>query len=204
MEDYNDRRTRYYDRAAPEYDNAFLGIGPYADRERPAGLNEDLRTLAGTICQLPPGRILDVACGTGFLTRHLKGEVTGLDASEKMLDVARERVLEATFIRGDAFDLPFPDSSFDITFTSNFYGLLLPEERTRFLAETRRVARELVVVEMTGPLDGAKPEGWQERTLSDDSRFGIYRRYFTGQALAEELGNGRILFEGRLFVVVAA
>jgi ubiquinone/menaquinone biosynthesis C-methylase UbiE len=133
--DYNDRRVRYYDRAAPAYDNAFLGMGPYADRERSAGLAEDLRTLAGTISRLPPGRILDVACGTGFLTRHLKGEVTGLDASEKMLDVARKRVPEATFVRGGAFDLPFTDASFDLMFTSNFYGLFFPPERARFLAE---------------------------------------------------------------------
>ena len=57
---------------------------------------------------------------------------------------------------------------------------------------------------MTGPLDRAKPEDWQERTLSYDSRFRIYRRYFTGQALAEELGGGQILFESRLLVVVTA
>ena len=68
-----------------------------------------------------------MACGTGLLTRHLRGEVTGLDRSEEMLKIARKRVPEATFIRGDAFNLPFPNSSFDRVFTSNFYGLLLPE-----------------------------------------------------------------------------
>ena len=132
-----------------------------------------------------------MACGTGLLTRHLRGEVTGLDRSEEMLKIARKRVPEATFIRGDAFNLPFPNSSFDRVFTSNFYGLLLPEERIRFLAETRRVAPEVVLVEMTGPLDGTKPEGWQRRMLSDGSRHKIYRRYFTVRGLAEELGGGR-------------
>jgi ubiquinone/menaquinone biosynthesis C-methylase UbiE len=202
--DYNDRRARYYDRAAPEYDNAVLGIGSYADRERPTSLDEDLGTLGRTISRLPPGRILDVACGTGFLTRYLRGKVTGLDASEKMLKIAQERDPEATFIRGDAFNLPFADASFDRVFASNFYGLLLPEERTRFLAEARRVAPELVLVEMTGPLDGTKPEGWQQRMLSDGSRHRIYRRYFTAEDLAEELGGGGILFAGALFVMVAA
>jgi ubiquinone/menaquinone biosynthesis C-methylase UbiE len=203
VEDYIDRRARYYDQAAPDYDNAVLGIGPYADRVRPASLDEDLETLGGTISRLPPGRILDVACGTGLLTRHLRGEVIGLDRSEEMLKIARKRVPEATSIRGDAFNLPFPNSSFERVFTSNFYGLLLPEERTRFLGETRRVAPEVILVEMTGPLDGAKPEGWQRRMLSDGSRHKIYRRYFTATGLAEELGGGRVLFAGGLFVMVA-
>ena len=38
------------------------------------------------------GRTLDVACGTGFITQHLSGEVVGLDQSEAMLAIARERV----------------------------------------------------------------------------------------------------------------
>ena len=204
MQDYHVRRSNYYDRAAPDYDNAVMGIGSYADRVRPASLDENLGTLGRTISRLPPGRILDVGCGTGLLTRHLRGGVTGLDGSEEMLKIARKRVPEATFIRGDAFNLPFPDSSFDRVFTSNFYGLLLPEERTRFLAETRRVAPEVVFVEMTGPLDGTKPEGWQQRTLPDGSRHKIYRRYFTATGLAGELGGGQVLFAGELFVMVAA
>lgn len=52
MEDYKDRRARYYDQAAPDYDSAVLGIGSYADRVRPASLDEDLETLGGTISRL--------------------------------------------------------------------------------------------------------------------------------------------------------
>lgn len=37
--------------------------------------------LISTIQGLEPMRTLDVACGTGFLTRHLPGEVTGIDQS---------------------------------------------------------------------------------------------------------------------------
>ena len=74
----------YYDRRAPEYDDWWLGHGLYADRERP-GWDEDRRRLEEFVSRLPPLRTLDVACGTGFLTRHLLGEVVGLDASERML-----------------------------------------------------------------------------------------------------------------------
>jgi ubiquinone/menaquinone biosynthesis C-methylase UbiE len=202
VEDYNNQRSEYYDRRAPEYDDAYRGAGLWAELRR-SGSEEELRRLVRAISDLPLGRVLDVACGTGFLTRHLSGEVTGLDSSEEMLKIAQERVPEASFIRGDAFSLPFPDASFDRVFTSNFYGLLLPHERSAFLGEVRRVAPELVVAETT-PLVVVAPEGWQERILSDGSHHRIYRRYFSAEDLAEELGGGRILFAGALFVMVAA
>jgi ubiquinone/menaquinone biosynthesis C-methylase UbiE len=94
----------YYDRRAPEYDDWYLGTSLYADRERP-GWDEELHALERLISWLPPSRILDVACTTGFLTRHLKGEVVGLDQSESMLNIARNRVAEGSFVRGDAFSL---------------------------------------------------------------------------------------------------
>lgn len=191
----------YYDKRAPEYDDAYLGTGPYTDRKRP-GFDEELRALECMISGFPPCRVLDVACGTGFLTRHLKGEVVGLDQSEAMLKIARERVPDATFVRGDAFALPFADASFDKVFVANFYGLLLPHERTAFLSEVRRVAPELVVVETTPR--GWESEGWQERTLSDDSRHRIYRRYFTADSLTTEIGGKHILFDGKWLVAVAA
>lgn len=191
----------YYDKRAPEYDDAYLGIGLYTDHNR-LGFDEELRALERMISGFPPCRVLDVACGTGFLTRHLKGEVIGLDQSEAMLEIARERVPEATFVRGDAFALPFADTSFSKVFVANFYGLLLPHERTAFLSEVRRVAPKLVVVETTPR--GWEPEGWQERTLSDDSRHKIYRRYFTAESLTTEISGKRVLFDGRWYVAVAA
>ena len=63
-----------------------------------------------------------------------------------MLEVAAEQVPDATFVQGDALDLPFEDGAFDRVFTSYFYGHLEDADRERFLGEARRVARELVVV----------------------------------------------------------
>src|SRR5262245_35041085 len=128
----------YYDRRAQEYDDWWLGRGLYQDRVRP-GWEDELALLAGVIASLPPVRTLDVACGTGFLTRHLRGEVVGLDQSERMLRVAREQVPAASFVQGDAVALPFGDGEFDRVFTSYFYCHLEEDERTRFLTEARRV-----------------------------------------------------------------
>jgi hypothetical protein len=40
--------------------------------------------------------------------------------------------------------------------------------------------------------------------LNDGSSWEVYKRYFTGAGLAEELGGGEVLFEGEYFVVVRA
>ena len=192
----------YYDRRADEYDDWWLGHGLYADRDRP-GWDEEVAVLAELIAALPPKRTLDVACGTGFLTRHLRGEVVGLDQSERMLGVAREQVPAARFVEGDALALPFDDDEFERIFTSYFYCHLEDADRTRFLAEARRVAQELVVIASV-PGAGDPLERFEERVLKDGSRWTVYKRVFTGDQLAAELGGGVVLHEGRWFVVVRA
>jgi ubiquinone/menaquinone biosynthesis C-methylase UbiE len=191
----------YYDRRAPEYDDWWLGQGLHAGRERP-GWEEELRLLEGVVRDLPPMQTLDLACGTGFLTRHLRGDVLGLDASERMLEVARVQAPSAQFKQGDALSTPFEDGAFDRVFTSYFYCHLEEEERERFLAEARRVAPELVVVASIRG-GGDDSERWEERRLKDGSRWSVYKRVFEGPDLAAELG-GEILFKGSWFVVVRA
>ena len=118
-----------------------------------------------------------------------------------MLEVARGRVHWAEFVRGDAFRMPFADHSFDRVFASFFYGLLPLEDRGRFLEEARRVGEELILVEPTPEwVPSGRTEGWEERGLSDGSRYEIYRRYFTAETFAREL-DGRILFAGRWMVM---
>ena len=86
-------------------------------------------------------------------------------------------------------------------FTGHFYGHLVEEERVRFLAEARRVAAELVVVDTALQADH-EPEEWQERVLNDGSRHEVYKRFFSGEGLAEELGGGEVLHAGPWFVAV--
>jgi ubiquinone/menaquinone biosynthesis C-methylase UbiE len=199
--DYHERMKEYYEQRAAEYDDAYLGTGAYSGRNWPS-FEEELDEVRTILEGLSPAGVLDVGCGTGFMTQHLKGEVVGLDQSAAMLEIARGRVPQATFVRGDALNLPFPDGAFDRTFVGNLLGVLLPPERAALVEEARRVASELVVFETSAALV-EKAEHWQERTLSDGSRYEIYRRYFTAEDLAEEIGGGRILFDGDHFVMVA-
>lgn len=110
--------------------------------------------------------VLDVACGTGALTREFArrgpARVVGLDYTPEMLDVARERAEGAgsdgrratpiEYVQGDAMALPFGGRSFDVV--SIAFGIRNVEEPERALAEFRRVLRpggRLVVLEFDTP-----------------------------------------------------
>jgi demethylmenaquinone methyltransferase/2-methoxy-6-polyprenyl-1,4-benzoquinol methylase len=192
----------YYDARAREYDDWYLGTGLFADRDRP-GWHEELQQLQDTVGALPPTRTLDVACGTGFLTRHLRGDVVGLDQSPRMLEQAARQAPKATFLRGDALSLPVANHSFGRVFTGHFYGHLEEADRVRFLAELPRVAHELVVVDSSRAGTRLDDE-MSERVLNDGTRWEVYKRWFTGAGLAQELGGGEVLLDGRFFVVVRA
>ena len=192
----------YYDERAPEYDDVWLGRGRFAHRHGTDWFEEVTRLLGAT-ASLPAARTLDVACGTGFLTRHLHGDVVGLDQSASMLAEARRKAPDARFVQGDALDLPFEDGSFDRLFTSFFYGHLEAGDREQFLAESRRVARELVFVEASRERSEVDSEH-QQRLLNDGSSWSVYKRYFRPEALADELDGGEIVHAGRWFVMVRA
>lgn len=187
----------YYDLRAPYYDDWWVA----AARERP-GWETELEEALAAVRGLPPARTLDVACGTGFVTQHLPGEVVGLDQSAHMLAEARRRLPGATFVQGDALALPFADGAFGRIFTSYFYCHLVDAERVRFLAEARRVADELVV--LGSRHDGDEPaERWEQRPLKDGTTWPVFKRVFEPEALAAELG-GDVVHAGRWFVVVRA
>lgn len=191
----------YYDRRASEYDEWYTGEGLFERRERP-GWHDDVARIVELVRRLPPARTLDVACGTAFLTRHLQGDVVGTDQSPAMVAIARSRLRSGLVLVGDALQLAVGDHAVDRVFTGHFYGHLPPFERDAFLQEARRVAAELVVID-AARRPGIEPEQWQERVLNDGSRHRVYKRYFTAEQLADELG-GEVLFDGEWFVAASA
>ena len=97
------------------------------------------------LAQIKKGvRALDLCCGTGDIALALArsgAATTGLDFSEKMLEVAtgRNKTPNPAFIQGDALQIPFPDASFDIVTVG--YGLRNLASWERGLEEMNRVAR---------------------------------------------------------------
>jgi len=87
-------------------------------------------------------RVLDVACGTGnaaLVAVRAGALVTGLDASPRLLDVARERVQGAEFVYGDAARLPFDDGQFDAAVS--VFGMIFARPGEHAAAEIVRVVR---------------------------------------------------------------
>lgn len=62
MKDLNERRVRYYDRGAHEYEGGWRGSW-LPDESYRAEFEEELGVLGHMISSLPAGRVLDVACG---------------------------------------------------------------------------------------------------------------------------------------------
>jgi demethylmenaquinone methyltransferase/2-methoxy-6-polyprenyl-1,4-benzoquinol methylase len=140
-----------------------------------------------------------VACGTAFLTRHLRGFVVGLDQSPAMVAIAQSRLPDGLAVVGDALHLMVADHAFDRVMTGHFYGHLPPDERAAFLDEARRVADELIVID-SALRPGVETDQWQERVLNDGSRHQVYKRYLSGTELAGEI-QGEVLMDGTWFVV---
>ena len=121
------------------------------------------RRVAELAAVQPGGRALDLCCGTGdiaFALARRGAEVTGLDFSQKMLEVAESRRLKnpelktqkLIFIQGDAQQIPFSDAMFDIVTVG--YGLRNLMNWETGLAEMQRVARpgaRLVVLDFGKP-----------------------------------------------------
>lgn len=99
------------------------------------------------VATLRPGeRVLDVACGTGIVTRLAaervgpNGTVTGLDINPGMLAVAREAAPPGTSIawyEASAETIPLPDDEFDAVLCG--MGLQFFSDKQAALREVRRV-----------------------------------------------------------------
>jgi len=89
-------------------------------------------------------RVLDAGCGTGgasVLARGRGAVVSGCDASEGMLVIARRRLPESNFRLAELENLPFPDTAFDVVLAIN---------SLQFTGNPARSAEELVRVTARG------------------------------------------------------
>jgi SAM-dependent methyltransferase len=91
-------------------------------------------------------RVLGVACGSGnaaLAAARRCCRVVGVDDDPALLARARRRAeaegLEATFLEGDATDLPFPDGCFEVVLSADEAMVALDLERT--VGELLRVCR---------------------------------------------------------------
>lgn len=135
-----------------------------------AGLHDEWRVRAADVANVGPGaHVLDVATGTGDLAIELAkrvapgGSVTGVDFSEEMLVVARDKQLsalagvdaEVVFDQGNALDLKYDDDMFDAVTVG--FGVRNFSDLAAGLKEMARVVRpggKFVILEISQPQKG--------------------------------------------------
>lgn len=162
----------------------------------------------------PGNHVLDVACGTGTLVGLLAscagpdGRAVGLDFSEEMLEVARQKFIQmeqVEFVQGNAEEMPFEDASFDRVTASLAIHEMNRKGRENALAEIMRVLKPGGLVALA---DMRKPDTLKTKlgmrfvrlaetdTLTDMWSDGLYREM--GEAGFRELRrhiSGRGFFE---------
>lgn len=100
--------------------------------------------LAACAAALAPRDVLEVAAGTGIVTRELvralpDARVTATDLNPPMARWAQQQVASASWQVADAQDLPFPDGAFDLVVCQ--FGVMFFPDRPRAYCEMARVLR---------------------------------------------------------------
>ena len=135
--------------------------------------------------ELEPGeRLLEIGCGGGLLLRDAiaAGAVaTGIDHSEEMVDLARERAPGASVVLGKAESLPFADAAFDgVAMSIVFFFLDQPvgvlQECRRVLRPDGRVAVYTTAPELRGTPAAPEPLASRGHFYTDQELAGIARR----------------------------
>jgi ubiquinone/menaquinone biosynthesis C-methylase UbiE len=145
-----------------------------------------LRPKVVRICrELEVGDVLDIATATGAQCRALDRagtHVTGLDLSESMIAAAKRRGgKNADYVLGSAFELPFPDGSFDASLLLLALHEHTEAERSIMMSEAFRVIRPrgaLIVADFTRPERSRFHLPWQvirfiERTAGPEHNAGF-------------------------------
>jgi len=197
---YYDRRIAYREPGANNVLSYFLGLGASADLDE---IEDELDAVRRLLRGLPATMYIDIGCGpTGEFTSQLPGIGCATDQSAAALRQLGRRLPRLPLLRADALRLPIADNSIGRVFMSHLYGLLLPDESAELLAEVRRVAHEIVILDSGRP-PGTEREGWQTRSLPDGTSYPIFRRHLDVETLANEIG-GDPLFSGQYFVMASA
>jgi ubiquinone/menaquinone biosynthesis C-methylase UbiE len=174
------------------------------------------RDLVSLVAPIRGDRILDVACGTGAVTRLAaeavapSGRVVGLDVDAAMLAVGRTVVFRpnVVWLEAEALSLPFDRSVFDLVFCQQ--GLQFFSDRLQALREMRRVLRSggRLGVSCWRAAEDSPPYAAIQRAL--ERRLGPSRaslpRFALGdgvrlQALIEEAGFHEVRVHRRTMVV---
>ena len=141
----------------------------------------------------PGGRVLEVGCGNGKTAVALAKRgyrVTGMDFSQKAIDICRELILDADFVCASVLNIPFENGSFDGISAFHVLEHLTDEELDRASEELYRVMRNGGYLLVKSFAEGDMRAG--KGTASGDSVIrgnGILYHYFTEDEITSKLSQ---------------
>ena len=162
VDDLIAEQKTFYDLRAPDFGNATK-----SDRLGTSSL--DPNVLSDMVAEFDPrGDVLELACGTGWLTRELArfaDSLTAVDASTTMLERARNegRTDVVRFVHADVFEWQ-PDRAYDVVWFANWLSHVPPNRFDEFWA---LVARSLKPNGRVGFIDE------DERAVHNDERLEV-------------------------------
>ena len=184
---------RYYDERASEYEEAYLlGTGT-ASIPDPSVFQTDARKLGEIVERGIDGRVIDIACGTGFwLPRYAPraSTITLIDQSTNMLDECRKQVTalgiddRVSYIQGDVLEHECAAHTFDAALVGFLISHLSGAEEDRIFGALRNLlgpTGRVLILDSAWTDERARVNRkveHQRRTLNDGTPFIVYKRYF--------------------------
>jgi SAM-dependent methyltransferase len=188
-----DPMVDYYSQRASEYEEIYHRDDPYRQKE----LTQIAQQLRDTCLQRS---VLEVACGTGYWTEQIARaatDVTAVDASEGMLQLARQKLgahKSVRLVNGDAYNLENVPGTFTAG-VAMFWFSHVPRARVAEFLEGfhRKLAGDAVVflsdnVNVSGiggelVSDAGSADTFKLRQLKDGSHHRILKNYYTESEL---------------------
>lgn len=212
--------NEYYNERAEEFDEIYTLGKPPGTVTDPELYKEEARSLGNLVREHCRGSILDIPCGTGYWLQFYAADcssITLVDQSENMLREGREKAQEhgvesiTTFMKSDALEVKFEDSSFDSVLVGFFLSHVTDSQIDLFFNRLRNVlkpgGRVLILDSNWTRYRGSRPkEGTTVRTLNDGRQYEIYKRYFEG-ADFDRMSDAcemyfSVQYEGKLYLGV--
>lgn len=171
--------------------STFVQNPKFLEATRQFLIPEEIKPIIIKHCGIKPHmRVLDVGCGTGYLTRMIASyvedvEVIGIDNDEEFIEYAKQKAKDSKldnkiqFIVGDGLSLPFLDDTFDIVVSHTFLSSV--SNPSKAIEEMKRVCR------INGMVNSITPMGLEPQAMNLGHYPNEYSWYAHLQSLEEKV-----------------